>query len=80
MICSLRYEWWRWTSPLPEGQEVLQQVWAWIFLIFETATIFGNIATYVFMSRVRDRSREVLAADLGALYCRRTKGKDAKGK
>src|ERR1700761_8500409 len=58
-LCGLRYEWWRWTSPLPEGQEVWQQAWAWIFLIFETATVSGIMATYVFMSRVRDRSREV---------------------
>ena len=44
---------------MPEGQEVWQQAWAWIFLILETATILGIIVTYVFMSRTRDRSREV---------------------
>jgi cellulose synthase (UDP-forming) len=59
ILCGLRYEWWRWTSSMPDGQEVWQQVWAWIFLIFETCTIVGIISTYVFMSRTRDRSREV---------------------
>ena len=59
VLCCLRYESWRWTTPFSEGQEAWQTGWAWIFLIFETATIFGTVLTYGFMSRVRDRSREV---------------------
>jgi cellulose synthase (UDP-forming) len=59
VLCALRYEWWRWTSPLPAGQEIWQQAWAWIFLIFESATLAGITSSYVFMSRTRNRSKEV---------------------
>jgi cellulose synthase (UDP-forming) len=58
-VCGLRYEWWRWTSPMPDGQAYWQLAWDWTFLIFETLTIAGGMMSHLFMSRTRDRSREV---------------------
>jgi len=59
VISGLRYIWWRWAWSLPENQALWQQVWAWIFLTFETLSITSSIATYTYMSRCRNRSPEV---------------------
>ena len=59
VLCGLRYLWWRWTASLPDGQTDLQQLWAHVFLVFETATILSSCSVYAFMARVRDRSADV---------------------
>jgi cellulose synthase (UDP-forming) len=59
IICGFRYMWWRWTLSMPEGQETWQQVWAWIFLVFESLTILSSLTVYCFMGRTRNRSKDV---------------------
>ncbi len=56
VFTGLRYIWWRWSWSMPEGQEPWQQVWAWIFLVFESLSILSSLSVYFFMSRVRSRS------------------------
>ena len=59
IICGMRYLWWRWALSMPAGQEAWQQAWAWVFLVFESATICSSLLIYLFMTRTRDRSGEV---------------------
>jgi cellulose synthase (UDP-forming) len=59
VVCGIRYLWWRWTWSMPTGQEDWQQVWAWVFLVFETLTVISSMSVYAFMCRTRDRSPEV---------------------
>lgn len=59
IACGARYLWWRWTQSMPVGQGDWQQAWAWVFLVFESATICSSLLIYFFMTRTRDRSGEV---------------------
>ena len=59
ILCGCRYVWWRWGWSMPGDQEVWQQAWAWIFLVFETLTVVSSMSVYFFMSRTRNRSPEV---------------------
>lgn len=68
--CSFRYLWWRWALSMPVGQTTVQEMWAWLFLICETASLGGSMMMYVFMSRRRNRSAEVDARAGSALIRR----------
>lgn len=56
---GLRYIWWRWFVSMPEGQLLWQQIWALVFLLFETASVVSSLSVYVEMTRSRHRSPEV---------------------
>jgi cellulose synthase (UDP-forming) len=58
-LASLRYVWWHLAQAMPEGQAWWQQVYAWIFFVFETGAILSAIIGYLFMSRRVTRSAEV---------------------
>ena len=59
VVCGLRYLWWRWTWSIPDGQAEWQQIWAYVFLLFESATILSTCSVYGFMMRTRNRSADV---------------------
>ena len=59
VVCGLRYLWWRWTWPMPDDQAQWQQIWAYVFLLFESATILSSCSVYGFMMRTRNRSADV---------------------
>ena len=69
ILCGLRYLWWRWTASMPAGQSDLQQLWAHVFLLFESATILSSCSVYAFMARVRDRSADVDARPGSSVLC-----------
>ena len=59
MLCiglAARYLWWRYAVAFPIGQSAIQQVWASVFLVFETGSVLSAILIYFYMSRHRDRS------------------------
>jgi cellulose synthase (UDP-forming) len=58
VLCG-RYIWWRYAYAMPVGQEPWQQIWAWIFFVFESLAILSSMTVLLFMSRHRDRSQEV---------------------
>ncbi len=61
MLCiflGLRYVWWHATAGMPEGQGLLEQIWAWTFFASEALAVLSALTVYVFMSRTRDRSAE----------------------
>lgn len=62
IVLALRYLWWHATMGMPQGQNLLQQVWAWTFFLFESMANFSSILVYFFLSRTTDRSA---AADAG---------------
>ena len=59
VVCGLRYLWWRWTWSIPDDQALWQQIWAYVFLLFESATILSSCSVYGFMMRTRNRSADV---------------------
>jgi cellulose synthase (UDP-forming) len=59
VVFALRYLWWRWFISMPEDQLPWQQVWAWVFLLFETASTISFLFVYIAMTRFRDRSPDV---------------------
>jgi cellulose synthase (UDP-forming) len=56
MVCGVRYLYFRWNISMPQGQAEWQQIWAYVFLVFETATVASSLSVYTFMARVRERS------------------------
>lgn len=44
---------------MPDGQAEWQQIWAYVFLLFESATILSTCSVYAFMMRTRNRSADV---------------------
>ncbi len=67
LLCA-RYIWWRYEYAMPTDQEAWQQVWAWVFFSFESLSVLSSITVFMFMSRHRDRSREVAAHRLSPLH------------
>ena len=57
VVFALRYLAWRWGVPLPEGG-LVQQAWAWAFLVVETLATLSGAMVLLFMSRTLDRSAE----------------------
>lgn len=57
LFLTLRYLGWRWQAPLPEGGTA-QTVWAWVFILAETASMLGSAIAMGFLTRSRDRSAE----------------------
>ena len=55
---AVRYLIWRFSSAIPDGQNLAQQIWVWIFLAFESAAILSSCLVLFFMSRHRDRSAD----------------------
>jgi cellulose synthase (UDP-forming) len=64
-LCTLltfRYLWWHATLGMPKGQTLPQQVWAWIFFLFESMTNLSSVIVFFFLSRTKDRSADADAA------------------
>lgn len=55
MLVAIRYVWWRWTQSVPADQSWPQEIWAYLFLLFETATVCSSVLTKMFMARTIDR-------------------------
>ena len=56
-----RYMLWRWLSTLPPFDFTLDTLTALLFITVETATVIGATISFFFLTRVRDRAREVEA-------------------
>ena len=56
-----RYILWRWFSTLPPFGFTLDTLTALLFITVETATVVGATISFFFLTRVRDRAREVEA-------------------
>jgi hypothetical protein len=48
IFLALRYLWWHATLGMPKGQTLPQQVWAWIFFLFESTANFSSTTVYFF--------------------------------
>lgn len=64
---AVRYLVWRLSSAIPEGQNVAQQIWVWIFVGFECAALLSSSLVLMFMSRHRDRSADADASQSSPL-------------
>ncbi len=62
IFLGLRYLWWHATLGMPKGQTLPQQIWAWIFFLFESMANFSSMSVYFFLSRTKDRSANADAA------------------
>jgi cellulose synthase (UDP-forming) len=62
IFLALRYLWWHATLGMPKGQTLPQQVWAWIFFLFESTANFSSTTVYFFLSRTKDRPSDADAA------------------
>ena len=58
IVLALRYVFWRLSSAIPEGQNVVQQIWVWVFVGIECAGILSSSLVLFFMSRHRERSAD----------------------
>ena len=62
ILLTFRYLWWHATLGMPKGQTLPQQVWAWIFFLFESMTNLSSVIVFFFLSRTKDRSADADAA------------------
>jgi cellulose synthase (UDP-forming) len=67
IFLGLRYLWWHATLGMPKGQNLLQQVWAWMFFFFEAMNNLSSAMVCFFLSRTKDRSADADAAQSSPL-------------